>query len=68
MKGNEANRKGGVDMAAEMNTDRELTSEIDEELVDVLIAISVIAKRLATKITENQRNKGDKRCTETTTD
>ena len=55
-------------MAAEVNTDRELSSEIDEELVDVLIAISVIAKRLATKITENQRDKGDKRCTEKTTD
>lgn len=45
-------------MAAERN--------IDEELADVLIAISVITRRLARKITENQKTKGDEQCTNIT--
>lgn len=36
--------------------------ELDEELADVLIAISVIAKRLAKKINE----KGENQCSNTT--
>lgn len=32
-------------------------AELDEELVDVLIAISVISKRLARKITEKNMTK-----------
>ncbi len=40
---------------------------IDEEFVDTLIAISVIAKRLARKIKENQKtNMEESRCQETT--
>ena len=36
--------------------------ELDEEMADVLIAISVIAKRLAKKINE----KGENQCSNTT--
>lgn len=32
-------------------------SEVDEELIDTLIAISVVAKRLAAKLRQNQENK-----------
>lgn len=39
----------------------------DEELRDVLIAISVVAKRLAKKL-ENQQTKGEKQCRDTKTD
>lgn len=41
----------------------------DEEVSDLLIAISVVAKRLAQKINEKTESmEGDKKCTEKTTD
>lgn len=41
----------------------------DEEVSDLLIAISVVAKRLAQKINEkSESTKGVQKCTETTTD
>ena len=39
----------------------ETADRTDEELHDVLIAISVVAKRLAKKL-EDQKIKGDKQC------
>ncbi len=41
------------------------TSDCDEELHDMLIAISVVTKRLAKKITENRRTKEDNRDVQT---
>ena len=43
-----------------------IEASIDEELADVLIAISVITKRLARKITENHTSKGETPCTKNT--
>lgn len=40
-------------------------SDCDEELHDMLIAISVVTKRLAKKITENRRTKEDNRDVQT---
>jgi len=34
------------------------TSEIDEELIDTLVAISVVAKRLATKLRQSNIENG----------
>ncbi|MDD2978819.1 MAG: hypothetical protein PHN80_02485 [Hespellia sp.] len=65
VKGKRANQKGGVEMAAD-NRETFIEASIDEELADVLIAISVITKRLARKITENHMSKGEKQCTKTT--
>lgn len=65
MKDKRANQKGGVEMAAD-NRDAFIEASIDEELADVLIAISVITKRLARKITEKQMSKGEMPCTKTT--
>lgn len=62
VKGKRANQKGGVEMAAD-NRETFIEASIDEELADVLIAISVITKRLARKITENHISKGEKQCT-----
>ena len=64
VKGKRANQKGGVEMAAD-NRETFIEASIDEELADVLIAISVITKRLARKITENHMSKGEKQCTNT---
>lgn len=49
-------------MATAKSTDAEATREtdLDEELADVLIAISVITKRLAKKINENLMKTEDK--------
>lgn len=44
----------------------ETADRTDEELRDVLIAISVVAKRLAKKL-EDQQIKGDKQCRDTKT-
>ncbi len=33
--------------------------EVDEELINTLIAISVVAKKLAAKLRQNQKNKGE---------
>ena len=46
----------------EKTKDRAATQDIDvsEELRDVLIAISVVAKRLAKKLEENSESEGDK--------
>lgn len=44
----------------------ETADRTDEELRDVLIAISVVAKRLAKKL-EGQQIKGDKQCRDTKT-
>ena len=52
-------------MAAD-NKESFIEKSIDEELADVLTAISVITKRLARKITENQMSKGEKECTNIT--
>lgn len=41
------------------DTDAIRDQELDEELADVLIAISVITKRLAKKINVNQTEKGE---------
>lgn len=65
VKGKRANQKGGVEMAAD-NKESFIEKSIDEELADVLTAISVITKRLARKITENQMSKGEKECTNIT--
>ena len=40
--------------------DQAANNSIDEELRDVLIAISVVAKRLAKKLEEKDVNQGDK--------
>lgn len=44
--------------------EKSASHELDEEFVDTLIAISVIAKRLAKKINEKRNDKGDQSCTE----
>ncbi len=48
------------------NTETFQEDSVNEELVDVLIAISVIAKRLARKISANLSQKGEKQCTDNT--
>lgn len=62
LKGRDANQKGGIEMTdmRATNTDAIRDQELDEELADVLIAISVITKRLAKKINVNQTEKGEK--------
>lgn len=42
------------------------TDGVEEQLHDTLIAISVVAKRLATKLAEEMKTEGDKPCTEDT--
>lgn len=50
-------------------TELEMTSAPNEKVSDLLIAISVVSKRLAEKINENsETKKGVTECTETTTD
>lgn len=48
-------------MKAETN-EQAANHDISEELRDVLIAISVVAKRLAMKIEESEKIKGEKQC------
>lgn len=47
-------------MEREFNT--EAKEGIEEELCETLIAISVVAKRLAKKLAENVTTEGDKEC------
>lgn len=56
-------KKGGVAMAIENTESIEVESiqAIDDELADVLTAISVITKRLAQKIKDKQKSKEDKK-------
>ncbi len=41
---------------AKTNDSASATTAVDEELIDTLIAISVVAKRLAAKLRQNQEN------------
>ena len=49
-----------ADMNRETNGHAAPTTEIDEELIDTLIAISVVAKRLATKLKTNMSMEGER--------
>lgn len=51
-------------MEKEINTDA--TEGTEEELCETLIAISVVAKRLAKKLAENVTTEGDKECKKNT--
>lgn len=51
-------------MEKDFNT--KATDGIEEELCETLIAISVVAKRLAKKLSENVETKGEKECKENT--
>ncbi|MCR5488365.1 MAG: hypothetical protein K6F35_12710 [Lachnospiraceae bacterium] len=51
-------------MEKEFNT--EATEGTKEELCETLIAISVVAKRLAKKLSENGTAEGDEECGNTT--
>ena len=42
---------------AQTNDSASAIDEVDEELIDTLIAISVVAKRLAAKLRQNQKTK-----------
>lgn len=44
-------------MQSDMNDNSQFDSATDEELIDVLIAISVVAKRLATKLRQENVKK-----------
>jgi hypothetical protein len=52
-----ANRKVRLRQMVKTNDSASAISEVDEELIDTLIAISVVAKRLAAKLRQNQENK-----------
>lgn len=54
-----ANRKVRLRQMVKTNDSASAIDTVDEELIDTLIAISVVAKRLAAKLRQNQENKSE---------